>query len=111
MTMTDLLPMRATVRRRQASSDGFGGEKVEWTTVITDYRCRIYGAGANVVRLPGGAEAISTHKVIGEAADLQAGDRLAAGDAVYEVLGPGGDAGMVRGSAGAHHVEALLRAV
>jgi len=109
--ITDLLPQCATVRRKRVSGDGFGGEKVEWTTVITNYRCRIYGAGANVVRLPGGQEAISTHKMIGEVGDVRAGDRLIEGDAAYEVLGPDGDAGMVHGSDGAHHVEALLRAV
>ena len=109
--ITDLLPVRATVRRKRVTSDGFGGEKVEWTTVISNYRCRIYGAGANVVRLPGGEEAISTHRMIGEVADLRAGDRLVQGDVVYEELGPEGDAGMVQGGEGAHHVEALLRAV
>lgn len=109
---TDKLPLSAKVEYKTTADDGYGAKTVTWATRQAAFRCRVYrpqGAGGEVVRLPGGEEAISTHKLIGECKEVHAGDRLTIGGATYTLLGPDFPGNKVFGASQWHHVECYLR--
>jgi len=106
----ELLTTVVLVRRRVVTGDGFGGDTVAWQLVMDDYRCRIYRSAGELVRDSRGEQAVSTHRLFGEARELHAGDEIVDGDQVYVVLAPDWPANVVRTPRGAHHVEVLLRA-
>jgi len=107
----ELLTSVVVVRRRSVTADGLGGDAVTWQQVMDDYRCRIYRSAGELVRDAAGEQAVSTHRLLGEARELRAGDEVADGAAAYVVLGPDWPANVVRTPRGAHHVEVFLRAV
>lgn len=109
--MHELLTSVVVVRRRSVTADGLGGDAVTWQQVMDDYRCRIYRSAGELVRDAAGEQAVSTHRLLGEARELRAGDEVADGAAAYVVLGPDWPANVVRTPRGAHHVEVFLRAV
>jgi hypothetical protein len=109
--MRELLTSTVLVRRRAVTSDLSGGDAVVWALVMDDYRCRIYRSGGELVRDTHGEQAVSTHRLFGEARELRAGDQIVDGAQLYIVLAPDWPANVVRTPRGAHHVEALLRAI
>lgn len=108
--MRDLLTSRVIVRRRAVTSDGLGGDAVRWQVVMEDYRCRIYRSSGELVRDSHGEQVVSTHRLLGEAREVRAGDEIVDGAAAYVVLGPDWPANVVPTARGAHHVEAFLQA-
>jgi head-tail adaptor len=109
--MRELLTSVVMVRRRKVTSDGTGGDVVSWRDVMDDYRCRIYRSAGELVRDASGEQAVSTHRLFGEARELRAGDQIVEGAQTYVVLAPDWPANVVRTPRGPHHVEAMLRAL
>jgi hypothetical protein len=110
MSLLALLPNNALVEYAAEASDGFGGQTRTWATRHAAYACRVYQSKGEVVRLGSGEEAQSTHKFVGQDAEVHAGDRMTIGGIVYDVLGPGWPANRVYGASASHHVEGFLRA-
>ncbi len=106
---TDKLALSAKVEYKTTTDDGYGAKIVTWATRQAAFRCRIYQSRGEVVRLPGGEEAISSHKLIGECKEVHAGDRLTIGGATYTLLGPDFPGNKVMDSSQWHHVECYLR--
>lgn len=109
MSLLALLPQSALVEYHGESGDGYGGQVRAWTTRHAAYACRIYQSKGEIVRLGSGEDAQSTHKMIGQDAEVHAGDRFTVSGVVYDLLGPDWPANRVYGAANTHHVEALLR--
>jgi hypothetical protein len=109
--MRELLTSVVMVRRREVTADGMGGDVVSWRDVMDDYRCRIYRSAGELVRDSSGEQAVSTHRLFGEARELRAGDQIVEGAQTYVVLAPDWPANVVRTPRGPHHVEAMLRAL
>jgi len=106
----ELLTSKVVVRRRAVTADGLGGDAVSWQPVMDDYRCRIYRSEGELVRDSHGEQVVSTHRLLGEAREVRAGDEIVDGATVYVVLGPEWPANVVSSPRGPHHVEAFLRA-
>jgi head-tail adaptor len=107
----ELLTSTVTVRRREVTADDMGGDVVSWRDVMDDYRCRIYRSAGELVRDASGEQAVSTHRLFGEAREVRAGDHIVDGGQAYIVLAPDWPANVVRTPRGPHHVEAYLRAM
>jgi len=106
----ELLTSTVVVRRRTVAADGLGGDAIVWQLVMDDYRCRIYRSAGELVRDSHGEQAISTHRLLGEAREVRAGDEIVDGPTVYVVLEPDWPANVVSSPRGPHHVEVLMRA-
>lgn len=105
----DLLPLTATVTYKSLAGDGYGGQVATTATRQAGYACRIDQSAGDLVRLPNGQDAQSTHFLIGEPKEIHAGDRVSAGGATYEVLGPDWPANTVYDASEAFSVEVFLR--
>ena len=83
--MLSLLTKRCEVLRAERVDDGSGGDEETWSSVLSDYPCRIYGRGGRLERNERGEDDIHTVRLLAPVADIRCGDKVVVEGSAYLV--------------------------
>lgn len=93
------------VYRQEEIPDDYGGASREWEIHLDEYKCRIQSGAGRIIMRETGQTVPSTHKLIGELADIKAGHKISDNGEEYLVL----VISTASQAQKAHHLEGYLR--